>query len=69
MNTKPLTDVNRRQRTIDELLAMKVGHAKMIAWEAVVRWSENKWEIGTWGIDHKAHDLDTTVSKLMREIK
>ena len=51
-----------------ELKGLGIGKTRVIAWECVTRWSENLFEIGTYGIDYKQMDFDSTVSKLMREV-
>lgn len=40
---------NRVAQIERELKALPVGHSKVIEWESVTRWSENVYEIGTWG--------------------
>lgn len=44
-----------------ELESLTVGRTRMIAWEAVTRWAEDAYEIGTWGIKQstRAETLDT----------
>jgi hypothetical protein len=39
----------RRDLIKCELEELEVGKSKMVAWEAVTRWSEDSFEIGTWG--------------------
>lgn len=32
-----------------ELKSLPIGRVRVIAWRSVVRWSEDAYEIGTWG--------------------
>ena len=50
-----------RQRIDAELESLPIGKTRMIAWEAVTRWSADSFEIGTWGkkTASKADTLDT----------
>jgi hypothetical protein len=51
------------QQIENELRSLPVGDTRVIAGEAVTRWTENSWEIGTWG--KKTTDLFDTVQNLV----
>ena len=53
-----------------ELQELSIGHARVIAWEPVIRWSEDSFEIGTYNAPNKQKSLVDTLDKLcqMRNI-
>jgi hypothetical protein len=54
-----------------ELQGLSIGHARVIAWEAVIRWSEDLFEIGTYNKPVNQRTLEGTLDKLcqMRNIQ
>lgn len=44
-----------------EIESLPVGKTRMIAWEAVTRWADDAFEIGTWGKKQgtKAETIET----------
>ena len=52
----------KRKQIQTELESLAIGRTRMIAWEAVTRWSADSYEIGTWG--KKQSDLAATVDTL-----
>lgn len=54
----------RRELIRIELEALTVGHMRMIAWEAITRWSVDSWEIGTYRIAANQRDLQGTLDRL-----
>jgi len=53
---------NRVEWISEELRALPIGRTRMIAWEAVTRWAEDSFEIGTWG--KKSTTFEETLGKL-----
>ncbi len=53
-----------RRHIEHELRDLPIGKTRMIAWEAVTRWTEETWEIGTWG--KKTTDFADTINQLCR---
>ncbi len=47
-----------------EIESLPVGKTRMIAWEAVTRWADDAFEIGTWG--KKQDTLAGTVDTLCK---
>lgn len=54
----------RRDLIRAELLALTVCNTRMIAWEAITRWGDGTWEIGTYRIVANQRDLEGTLDRL-----
>jgi hypothetical protein len=59
---------NVKEFTANELKALPIGHSKMIRWECVTRWSENVYEVGTWGKLYSMTDFESTLTKLTHRL-
>lgn len=54
----------RRASIRKKLMDLPVGKAQMIAWEAVTRWSDTSWEIGTYRVPANQRGLEGTLDRL-----
>jgi hypothetical protein len=52
----------RHTKMKQQLQAMKIGFTKVVNGIAVTRWSEDKFEVGTWG--RKTQSIDDAVLAL-----
>lgn len=43
---------------------LPVGKTRMIGWEAVTRWADDCFEIGTWGVASSGLTLEVALDKL-----